>query len=297
MSGSGVSAAGGPRVAVICVGYLGNPAGVVRLARYFAAAGARLYVHIDAKTEIAPYATAVADLRNVVLLERRQRIYWGGFSLVRAVIEAIGAARADAEYDRFCLLTEDTVPLLDAASFQSSMAQDCEFMHVYHDFGEELWQRYRGFYCFDAAATNPRSRPGERVIAVELTEALGRLEALRRRGKYAIARMHHGSTWWALSRRAIDEILLQWTHNTHLRESFEFSMIPEEQYFQTILGNAARRFVFRPFMHADFNREPRPYVYRTAAELAELRTMPLLFARKGALESAEVTEFIARLGG
>jgi hypothetical protein len=284
-------------IAVICLGYLGNPAGVVRLARYFAAAGARLYVHIDAKADIAPYAAAVSGLREVVLLDRRQRIYWGGFSLVRAVIDAIGAARAQADYARICLLTEDTVPLLDAASFRSSMRQDCEFMHVYHDFGEELWQRYRGFYYFDAAATNPRSNPADRVISAELTEALGRLEALRRRGKLALDRMHHGSTWWALSRRAIDEILLHWTHSTHLRESFEFSMIPEEQYFQTILGNAARRFTFRPFMHADFNREPRPYVYRTAAELAELRSMPLPFARKGALDSAEVTAFIERLSG
>jgi hypothetical protein len=38
-------------------------------------------------------------------------------------------------------------------------------------------------------------------------------------------------------------------------------------------------------------------VYRTAAELAELRSMPLPFARKGALDSAEVTAFIEQLSG
>ena len=283
------------RIAVICLGYLGDPAGVVRLARYFAAAGARLYVHIDAAVDVAPYRQALAGIQNAILLRRQNRIYWGGFSLIRTVIDAIGVARADGPCDRICLMTEDSVPLIEASTFRELMSGADEFIKADHIQGGEIEQRYRGFYLFDCAATSPRSEPVAREISPELITAVARLEELRARGKLPIGRLYHGSTYWALTARAVDEILLHWERSPHMRESFEFSMIPEEQYFHTILGNAARRFTFRPFMYADFTQQPRPFVYHAMSELRALRSLPLPFARKAALGSAEATGFVQML--
>ena len=281
-------------IAVICVGYLGNPAGLVRLGTYFSASGTRVYAHIDASVDASAYVTALRNHRNVVLLPDRRRIYWGGFSIIRTVIDAIAVARADADYARILFLTEDSVPLIEASVFSQLMRQPHEYMQADGNLGDDILRRYWGYYMFDCAEMNPRSWPETREVSAGLTGELHRLEELRRLGKFPLAQLYHGPTWWALTRAAIDHILREW-NNRHLRLSFEFSMIPEEQYFHTVLRGADCRFEFKPFMYTDFSREPKPYVYRTMRELTQLRSMPLPFARKAALDSEEATRFVEGL--
>ena len=107
--------------------------------------------------------------------------------------------------------------------------------------------------------------------------------------------LKHVSTWWGLSGRAIEEILLHYHHNAHMRESFEFACIPEEQYFHTILGNSRCRFVARDFLKDDFSRNPAPWVFHTAEELRAARMMPFLFLRKVDMGSPIVSQHFASL--
>ena len=287
--------AAAPTIAVICLGHQGNPAGIVRLAQYFAAAGGHLYVHIDAKTPLAPYLQACEGLANVSLIARRHIVYWAGFSMILAIMEAVRAAMLDADYMRYCFITEDSIPLVPAGVFAVQMTEPYEYILLQPNSSPAIVQRYAGFFFLDSPATNARTPPEQRFVTPELSAALHRLEVLRERGKLPIDRLFHGPAHWALSARAMTEVLIHHENSHHLRASFEFSCIPDEQYVQTILGNAARRFSFRPFMHADFTREPRPYIYRTSGELALLQATPTLFARKGDLASADVTAFVDHL--
>jgi hypothetical protein len=283
------------KIAVICLAYLRLDAGVRMLSDYFAKLDADLFVHVDAKVSFETYEASSA-CANVHFVKKRVPVYWGGFNTVCAIIKTIEIARERAHYDRFVLLTEDSVPLRPPAELLSCLSDDIEWIDS-HELPEERWQRYTGFFCFDTPATNPRFfDPADKFFTEEHLNKINRLQALMALGKFNLRRLCSGSGYWALSAKAVSAVLETHFTSQHFRHSFEFSAIPEEQYFHTILANAGLASKRRRFMRADFDRPPHPYVYRTAAELyAEQRDSKCLFLRKVDLTKPEVIDYVARL--
>jgi hypothetical protein len=298
------------QLAVICVAYLGSAVGVELLARYFAPVGADIWLHVDAATDAADYQALAARTANVHLVTPRLRCWWGGFNGVVAVLGAAEAAFQKKRYDRFLYLTEDSVPLLRLRELQDRLAEHVEYiestctnpppgssypLETQHLLNE-VQARYEGFYCYDCDAMNFRHRDyNEWIVSPAMEVQIARLAKLRARGKALLPALWTGPAYWALSAGAIEELLAQHRNNEHLRQSFEFSAIPEEQYYHTILANSPRRRDKAPFMRMDFTREPRPFVYRTADELAELKEYPHLFARKVDFHSEAVVRFVEQL--
>jgi tetratricopeptide (TPR) repeat protein len=290
------TAPGGPRIVVLVLAYLQNAAGMERLARYFATIDAELLVHVDAKVDDSAYRDAAKRHANLRLMAERLPIYWGGFNTVRAILRAAELAVAAGPFDRLVLITEDTIPLLAPQDVRRRLASAVEFMHLVRRPGPAVQRRYRGFYFFDSLATNPRHcDPADRELNDDVITSLERLRALRARGKASVD-LCHGSTYWALSREAIMAVLERHERDAHVRESFEFSSIPEEQYFHTILGGALPGRHFAPCLYADFSRPPHPYVFTTQADiLSRPQAGAEMFLRKTDMGSAEIEGFVESL--
>jgi hypothetical protein len=284
------------RTAVICLAYLGDPAGVARLSGYFRALGAEMFVHVDAKAGLEPYE-ALEDPPAVRLLRTRQDIFWGGFNTVRAIIAAVEAAQSIAPYRRFVLLTEDSVPLLTPRALAECLATETEWIDTHQTTLAWVWQRYNEFFCFDSGATSPRPiAAGERAFTADTLSRIERMRRLAEHGKTPLAVLHHGSGWWALSADALNVILERHRRDRRLRESFEFSAIPEEQYFHTILALSGRPMLAAGCMYADFSRDPKPYVFHDPGEINTLRdSVPHLFLRKVPLRSEAIDQFVRDL--
>lgn len=278
------------RVAVICVAYLENPAGVSLLAEYFDGMDVDLFVHVDARVSIAPYADIPKAHKNVILLAERQPIFWAGFNLVRAIVGGIEAASAHrSDYGRFFILSEDTIPLRSRAEMGARMAGPEEFFSGRVEPGAR--ERYDRFYYPDSPATSIRGLDMElRAFASDDMDDLRRLVALQARGKAPLTRLLHGSSWWGLSTPHIERFLASYHGNPWLRESFEFSLVPEEQYFHTVIGDVPNSTCNAVFV--DFSRDPRPFLYRTVDEIIGARTGRHLFLRKVPLGDPTIAEFV-----
>ncbi len=301
---------GNLQLAVICMAYLGPAAGVELLTHYFAGTGADIWLHVDAATDAADYRALAERTANLRLVTPRLRCWWGGFNGARAVLAAAEAAQRAKAYDRFLYLTEDSVPLRRLDELLAWLAEDVEYIELtrtepsdgksyepdLQEFLEEVRARYDGFYCYDCDAMNSRVPDyREWVVTPAMEIQIARLAKLRARGKAKLPGLWTGPAYWALSAAAVREILAQHRRDRHLRESFEFSAIPEEQYYHTLLGNSPRRRENGSFMLMDFTRDPKPFVFRTARELKELQRHPHLFARKVDFHSKSVTRFVGRL--
>ncbi len=68
-----------------------------------------LYLHVDAKSALAPFEP-LRRRGNVFFVEDRVAVYWGGWSLIEACLNALAATRGRA-YDYISLLSGDTLPL------------------------------------------------------------------------------------------------------------------------------------------------------------------------------------------
>jgi core-2/I-Branching enzyme len=284
------------RIAVLCVAYVGDPTGIALLAEYFAAINADVYVHVDKKCDITPYAGLPAKYGNVHLLEDRTEYFWGGFNGARAVISALSFASRRRDYDRYIYITEDTAPLVHGRALLRLLAEDIELFTANLISEDWVRRRYDGFFYYDGRPINPRlDNQEDKEITSEFLHGIGRLTALRERGKYPLKDLYHGPAYFALTAKAIMELLYVCHNNEHLTTSFEFSAIPEEQYFQTILGNSANNYVFRPCILMDMSGDPRPFIYHTASELQILSTRGVPFARKIAASVPQVADFVRRL--
>ena len=285
------------KVAVICLAYLGNPSGVCQLAKYFSRMDAHLFVHVDAKVSADPY---INNELNVTLLPTRQEIFWGGFNTVEAAIGAIEFAKKTAPFDRFVFTTEDSIPLLSPAELERSLGLDVDWIAVHSANPPWVWQRYQEFFYFDSRATSFRYFESiDRFITEKDLRCLDRMRLLMRQGKTKLPELYHGCGWWALCGETVDTILEHHNRDKRLRESFEFSAIPEEQYFHTILGLSK---ISRPrqlFMYVDWDRdsEVKPYVFSRYDDLKEVKESnpELLFVRKIDLDSGEVGVFVDEL--
>jgi hypothetical protein len=280
------------KLAVIVLAHLQEPAGVALLCEYFSAINASLFVHVDAKVDDSAYRSIALGQRHVELVSNPLKVYWGGFNTVRAIIRSLEFAAERGHFDRFTLITENSIPLVKPDDLIAMLSSDVEYMHLIRRPPAEVHKRYEGFYFFDCFAMSPRHcEPVLRELTDDVLHDIERLKVVRSHGKCPVD-LHHGSTYWALSRRAIEAVLESYHHHVDMRESFEFSAIPEEQYFHTILGNAFPDREFVPWMYADFSRPPYPYVFSKRAEILDRPRPAGAFLRKTDMRSPELVDFV-----
>jgi len=281
------------KIAAICLAYLGKPDGVDCLAEYFSSTGTSLFVHVDAKVDDTPYRSLVSKWPHVSLLADRLPIYWGGFNTVRAIIRACEVASYADSFTRYLVITEDTIPLLSRAKYLDLMASDVEFIETHRTQNPKIIERYEKFFYFDSGTTSARPTAIlDREVSPEMLLGINRLQQLRARGKAVLPALCHGSGWFGLTNLSIDKIRRSYHEDPYLRESFEYSAVPEEQYFQTILGpiSNARKLVF-----TDWSRSPKPFVFRSGEEFSTLNTGQTMFLRKVALGSRAIGDFVQGL--
>jgi hypothetical protein len=98
----------------------------------------------------------------------------------------------------------------------------------------------------------------------------------------------------ALTSTSADKILASWEGDIWLRESFEFSEVPDEGYFQTILSEQEVP-AWRPLMYADWSVPSPPRIFRTPDELSQIDTGGALFVRKIDFNGRDLNSWTDRL--
>jgi hypothetical protein len=240
------------------------------LARTFDVPGYRTYVHLDRKVEPAAYALDRRWPDNLTFVAERFEVFWGGFNMIRATESLACEALQDPRHTAFALVSDDTLPLLPPDRIRAALGSTADRIDVgLSKRNPPFLRRYTDWFFLDSAATSARPLAvQDRAVEGAALDALGRLTRLRERGKFPVPEVWGGSQWWTLGRETLTAILAELAGNEWLRESFEFSAVPDELAFQTIhanrLGLTARSFTGP--MLTDVSREPAPFVFRTLDE-------------------------------
>lgn len=76
---------------------------------------ADVYIHINAKNEITPFLRMVDELGDnnskIHFATKRERVNWGGYSIVKATFTLLNDALKTDDYDRITLLTGQDFPI------------------------------------------------------------------------------------------------------------------------------------------------------------------------------------------
>lgn len=110
-----------------------QPAHLARLVESLRCDWARIFIHVDRKASVLEYRSRLPRSGDVVVLddENRVRVTWGGFSLVRAMLNLLDASLGSGEhFDRFCFLSGSDFPIKPLHEIRTRFESDWEFLRV-----------------------------------------------------------------------------------------------------------------------------------------------------------------------
>lgn len=280
------------RIAALVLAYR-YPTGLSALSRFFAADDIDMFVHVDAKLDDASFRAAT-NPDKTFFVEDPVSVYWGGFTMVEATIKLIEAALTRHYYDRYILISDDSLPLLNPSEIRERLEIHGDHVDAGPVKSDDMRLRYDRFYMFDSRATQARwQRPAEREITTDTFDRLLRLSALRQNGKKPVDTIYHGKQWMALAASSVERVIDSWKNDMWLRQSFEFSNVPDESYFHTIL--AQQECERRRFMHVEWTGTPPPRVFKGIDEISSVAQGGALFVRKVDLSPDDLELWVDRL--
>jgi hypothetical protein len=267
--------------ALLVLGYV-EPSVLRAAMPVYKAAGFDIFLHVDAKADIARYREELGEIAGQCLfIEQRIHIFWGGYSMVEAELALVNAAMSKANYDRFTLVSDDSFPMMRGDALQAYFENDFDRVSIRKlEPNEQFMSRYTNYFYLDHPASALRGRPIEMSrIDEQFLYHMRKIEDLRKTGKKQIG-VYYGSQWWSLSRGSMDIILNQMASDPHLMESFRYSAVPDELLFPTLIGNFIPHSNFRgSLMFVDWSKEPKPYVFKNYEEVKSIGSTHA-FARK-----------------
>lgn len=191
------------------------------------------YVHVDAKSAIDvraldPRARLVAD---------RERVGWGDYSQVQAILNALAQVERDEDYDYLMLMSGQDYPVWSRARLARHLdgAGGREFMDCVPLDAEGWAQGAQRVVYPHYRGANPLVRAGYRAA-----RGVMRALAVERRLPGGL-RPYGGSAWFAVTRPCVRHILGFVAAHPEYVEFMKTVSIPDESFFQTIVGNSPFR--------------------------------------------------------
>lgn len=233
-------------------------------------AGWDIFIHLDRKADRAAYLHVLGQTAaQIVFVEDPLDVFWGGYSMVQAEIKLLNAARAKAPYDSYLLLSDDSFPVLPSQALAAHFASGEDLITMSQQPEHSpFFARYHDFSFYDHPATMIRNRGTRPVIIDEAFEQkIAEIAVLRRLGKKAID-VYYGSQFWSLTAESVNLVLSRIENDMQLVKSFEYSALPDELMFQSILGNFKyKRNLTTGPVYADFSHRPAPRVFAAISDL------------------------------
>lgn len=215
-----------------------SPAHFHRLTRAIATGNSSVFVHLDAKADSAAFERG--KIPAVTFVQPRIPVYWGEFSMVRAILLLMDhALRAPQSFDYLCLISGADYPIRPIQELETFLATHAgaEFMNLTpmpNDYLGKPISRLQRYKVPSGALFG--------VKRMRLRQALARLGAVPADRDYATAlgglRPYGGSTWCTLTRAACRYILDFVSNERRIIRFYRDSKFPDEGLLHTIIGNS-----------------------------------------------------------
>lgn len=113
----------------------------------FRAAGWDVFVHVDAKVDLSSYQAALGENAAYCRFVDPVEVYWGGYSMMEAEFRLIWAARNAGAYDKFLLISDDTLPVFPPDWLNAVLGQRRDFVTlIAQEAGSKNYVAYHKYF-------------------------------------------------------------------------------------------------------------------------------------------------------
>lgn len=213
-----------------------EPLQLRRLVQSLAAPWASFFVHVDRKVAIEPFARALVGVAPVTFVRRRVRVNWGGWSQVEATLRLMRiAVTKDRTLARFALLSGACYPLKSNEALRDHLlGGEREHISAFpmpDDARDKPLTRLTRWHLERGLRGKGLGGRGARLV----NDALRLLPPRRLAGLVPYA----GSSWFVVTRQAVQTILERVETDRRFVSFFRCSHCPDESFFQTLLADSA----------------------------------------------------------
>jgi hypothetical protein len=273
-------------------------------------AGVGFFIHIDAKSAVPPVVIERLAARENVVFAPRREIWWGGWSHTAAILAlmTLAAGQSDGDissvYDYFIILSGTDYPVRSNSTIRETLAVGGEFINAAPGFRPGKPESRVRYYWFDGFDRRRLTSP--RTWLMRGAEIALRTLGIAKR-RYPFEEIWSGVVWSALSGDCVRYILEYVRTHPRFFSFFRTAQVPEEMFFQTIIGNSPFASGIRGTLTymdwAHRSASPPVITYEHLSRLASGtthhnptcdRTYERLFARKFNDASGPILDYIDR---
>lgn len=282
-----------------------NPNHLQKLIKALDNPDVHFFVHIDRKKDILPFQNQISS-NKVTFISERTTIFWGEFSIVQATIDLIRAALSKRKFDYLILISGSDYPLKNAQYIKEffQINKGSQFITSVAMPNEKAGKGLNRLYEYQI--TFPSNHIILRAIKRIINFIINKILRWRRDYQKVLGDLkpYAGSQWWALSGDACSYILNFIEKRPKVVSFFQNTLVPDESFFHTILGNSHFQASIKPNLtFTKWGNSVHPE-YITVEILQDFQGMDAisrntiagygeaLFARKFAPDSDAVIKFI-----
>lgn len=240
-------------------------------------------IHYDSRASDCEYKELIDEFSNnpyIYFVEKRVKCFWGDFSLVEATLECMKCLEENnITYNYAVLLSGQDYPIKSNGEifqfFQENYGSEfieCEKFPVKKWWGGGMNRLHYYYYN--------KSDNALKYVKCSMISLLRKIKVKR---KLPEMDFYGGSQWWALTNEAIKFIIDYVNRNKLSVSFFEYSHIPDEIFFHTIIMNSHFKTAIKndnlKYIHWIKHDQSSPSVLR-AEDIDSILNIKKLFARK-----------------
>ncbi|MFC1550421.1 beta-1,6-N-acetylglucosaminyltransferase [Candidatus Neomarinimicrobiota bacterium] len=196
------------------------------------------FLHIDAKSDRSKFHKISLTFENVRILKKPVKIFWGGFSIVRATILLMQEALQHSKFDRMVLLSGCDYPIKPNAEIMSFFQQhpDEQFINIVQMPHKKRPISRLTKYHFEGGTHRNWFIRGRLKNKINIW--LAKHSYNRNYKKYLKNNVPYaGEQWFSFTRSCVKLILKSIDNSQKLVNFYKNTYVPDEMFFHTILMN------------------------------------------------------------
>lgn len=199
---------------------------------------ARIFIHLDAKSRMSDFVGLKLP-KSAEFIKERVKVYWGGFSMVKATLNLMKAALTSGEkFSHLVLLSGLDYPIKPSWAIYNFLTNHSNKQFIrFIDMQESPTpQMKRIFHYWFMEPIFPFSFYIDKSIRSILQKLLG-LGVFKKPLKNMAPTF--GSQWWAITPECASYILQFVVDNPQFVDFYKYSHAPDEHFFHTIVANSS----------------------------------------------------------
>jgi hypothetical protein len=272
-----------------------KPVMLGRLIHRLERAGIRAYVHIDADASQNEFEETCRNSEAIFLTERLP-IYWGGFSIVEAVVRLAERALQDPTLTHFVHISGDSYPIKPDAELLALLSQDVDWIDIAEPrFDSLTYQRIAKTYLSDSNIGALKLGFQERYLTSEVVHRFDEIRDIFviKTSQNFPWRYAKGAQWWCLRQKTLYKCLRVLQENVEFVSWFRYSAIPDESVFNSLVLNFTDAQQCKPCpVFTIWDVVPAPYEFRGSEDIRTIRLSSLPLARKFSADADDLLQLL-----